>query len=263
MKIWSFVSLSLLMSFTGIFFVTIVSANQDTGTILGKVSLNTTAPALPKIVTDKSIDFCGTSLTDPILLVQDMGVKGAVVSIAWEGGVQTNGKPHHLSLKSQNCLFQPRIQAAQVGAYLHLNSGDETPHNPHGWWNNTKTVFNITLLAPNLKFKRKLRQPGTYRIECDTHSWMKSYILVFNHPFFALTDEKGNFVLKNIPMGRHTIRVWHEILGEHTAEVIVPARNEIQHDFVLPFADHREETLKPKTLAPWPPGQGDLKGSTQ
>ena len=255
MKPWMFVALSLFMSLSEIGIFAQPAANQHTGTIQGKVSLNSAAPALPQIVVDKSVDFCGTMLTDPVLIVQEGGVKGTVISLEWKhGDAHTKREPPDpVSLKSQNCLFHPRIQATQVGAYLHLNSGDETAHNPHGWWNNTKTVFNITLLDPSLKFKRKLRWAGTYRVECDTHTWMKSYILVFGHPFFAVTDEKGIFTLKNVPVGRHTVRVWHEVLGEQTAEVVVTTGKEIQQSFEFPLADHRREELKPKTVYPWPP----------
>ena len=264
MKSWLFVSLSLLVSLTEIEFLGSIAANQETGTIQGKVSLDTDAPALSQIVVDKTLEFCGKNLTDPVLIVQKRGVKGAVVSLEWkQGDIQTKGEPPPpISLKSQKCLFHPRIQATQIGTYLHLSSGDETAHNPHGWWNNTKTVFNLTLLDPSLRFKRKLRWAGTYRIECDTHTWMKSYILVFNHPFFAVTNEKGTFTLKNVPVGRHTIRVWHEILGEQTAELIVTVGKKTKHNFVLPLVDYRREALKPKTVSPWPPHRSYQRIST-
>lgn len=258
-KFWLFVSFTLLMSLADISFYSLTFANQNIGTIQGKVSLNTPAPPLPEIIADKSVEFCGPTLTDPVLMIHEGGVKGVVVSLEWKGEVLMKDEPPSLvSLKSRHCLFQPRIQAAQVGTYLQLKSGDEIVHNPHGWWNNTKTVFNITLLDPSLTFKRKLRWAGTYRVECDTHTWMKSYILVFKHPFFTVTDEKGNFVLKNVPIGRHTVRVWHEILGEQTAVVVVRNAKETQQSFVFPLIDYRREVLKPKTVSPWPPNKNSL-----
>lgn len=256
MKKWIFLFLSCLISMAEIGILGQLSASQDTGKILGRVSLNTPPPALPEVVADKTLHICGDTVTDPVLIVEEGGIKGAVIWIDWKGEPNTTGKPPApVSLKSQNCLFHPRIQATQVGAFLHLNSGDETAHNPHGWWNNEKTVFNITLLNPNLKFKRKLRWTGTYRVECDTHTWMKSYIWVFQHPFFAVTDEKGNFTLKDVPVGTHTLHVWHEILGEQTATVVVTLGKQTPQSFEFALADHRRETLKPKTVSPWPPIQ--------
>ena len=263
MKLSLFVSLILLTSIVDMSLFALVSANEDTGTIQGKITLNTPAPTLPQIVTDKSVEFCGTTLIDPVLIVQENGVKEAVISLEWQGEIPTKKElPPSASLKSHQCLFQPRIQATEVGTYLQLKSGDETPHNPPGWWNDTKTVFNISLLNPSLTFKRKLRWAGIYRVECDTHTWMKSYILVFNHPFFTVTDEKGNFMLKNVPVGRHTMRVWHEILGEQTAEVVVKNQEKTQKNFVFRLVDHRRKDLKPKTVSPWPPSK-DSPASTR
>lgn len=252
MKKWFLVIISfLILNIRG----SLLSADADkgTGVIHGRVLLEGDAPDLPQIVVDKSVDFCGKMVTDPLLMVQDRGVQGAVVSMDWDEEVLIAAPPKNVSLQSHQCLFQPRIQATQVGAFLELKSGDEIAHNPHGWWNDTKTVFNITLLNPNLKFKRKLKWKGTYRVECDTHTWMKAYILVFKHPFYTVTDAKGAFVLENVPVGRHTLRVWHEVLGEQTSAVIVTPSKETQADFILPLVDCRREALKPKTVLPWPP----------
>lgn len=252
MKKWLLILISFLVSLWEIGTL-VLAGEKDTGILHGRVLLEGDAPALPQVVIDKSVDFCGRKVKDPILVVHDKGVQGAVVSIEWDEAVLTAEPPQSVSLQSRQCLFQPRIQATQVGAFLTLNSGDEIAHNPHGWWNDTKTVFNITLLNPTLKFRRKLKWEGTYRVECDTHTWMKAYILVFKHPFYTVTDAKGAFVLENVPAGKQTLRVWHEVLGEQTSVVIVEKSNEIKVDFRFPLVDHRRETLKPKTVSPWPP----------
>ena len=237
----------------------VFSADNGIGVIRGKVFFNGNPPDLPQILTDKNIDFCGKTVTDPVLVVQNQGIQGAVVSLDWKGEIPIKNEPKSVSLQSRHCLFQPRIQATQVGAFLALNSGDEIAHNPHGWWNDTRTVFNITLLNPNLKFKRKLKRDGIYRVECDTHTWMKAYILVFKHPFYAVTDAQGDFLLKNIPAGRYTLRVWHEVLGEQTSVVVVAPEKETHADFMLPLVDQRPAELKPKTVSPWPPNKSISK----
>lgn len=261
MKNWVFVLISFLMIISDMGNI-VLSAEKETGVIHGSVLLAEDPPDLPRIVVDKSVDFCGNTLTDPILIVEDRGVQFAVVSIDWDGEVH-RGKPlQNISLQSHQCLFQPRIQATQVGAFLELKSRDEITHNPHGWWKDTKTVFNITLLNPNLKFKRELKWEGIYRVECDTHTWMKAYILVFRHPFYAVTNTTGVFVLENVPVGKHTVRVWHEILGEQKVEVVVMSGKETRLRFEFPLVDHRCEILKPKTVSPWPSNGNYQREST-
>lgn len=227
-------------------------AEQVPGTISGKILLDRDPPDLPEIVVDKSVDFCGETLKDTVLMVQDRGIQGAVVSLDWEGEVVKYENPRHpVRIQSRGCRFHPRIQATRLGNYLTLQSGDEIIHNPHGWWNDKRTVFNITLPNPNHSFKRKLKWSGIYRVECDTHTWMKAYILVFDHPFYTLTDASGNFRLENVRAGTYTIRVWHEILGEQVAKVVVPPGELVEKDFVLPLVDKRRKGLIPKTVSPW------------
>lgn len=246
--------LFLSLSFVLIFYGRALPANEDTGMISGKILLDRDPPVLPQIVADKDIEFCRETITDPILIVQNRGIQGAVVSLDYDRSVDAKGGVFlPINLQSRGCQFQPRIQATRLGNYLMLNSGDKITHNPHGWWNDKKTIFNITLLKPTQRFKRKLKWEGTYRVECDTHTWMKAYILVFNHPFYILTDEEGSFELKNVPAGRHTLRVWHEILGEQTATVVVEPGKTTEKDFVLSLVDKRRKGLIPRTVSPWPP----------
>ena len=117
-------------------------ANEDTGAISGKILLDREPPPAPQIVVDKNIEFCGETLTDPILVVQNRGIQGAVVSLDLDVDVSTDANlSFPVSLQSRGCRFQPRIQATQLGNYLMLNSKDEIIHNPHGWWNNKKNYL--------------------------------------------------------------------------------------------------------------------------
>jgi hypothetical protein len=51
------------------------------------------------------------------------------------------------------------------------------------------------------------------------HPWMKGYIAVFHHPFFAITGEDGTFDLKNVPPDDYVIQAWHEKYGVLTQKV--------------------------------------------
>ena len=65
----------------------------------------------------------------------------------------------------------------------------------------TNAPFN-QILAPNGTHRSKLvaeRRP--IAVACDIHPWMKGYIMVFDHPFFAVTAEDGSFEIKGVPAG--------------------------------------------------------------
>jgi hypothetical protein len=53
-------------------------------------------------------------------------------------------------------------------------------------------------------------KPGIVPISCDIHAHMSAYVLVFNHPYFAVVDEEGRYVIANVPVGSYTLKVWSE-----------------------------------------------------
>ncbi|HVS39640.1 MAG TPA: carboxypeptidase regulatory-like domain-containing protein [Gemmataceae bacterium] len=53
---------------------------------------------------------------------------------------------------------------------------------------------------------------AVYTFSCNIHSWMNAYVWVFNHPYAAVTDKNGNYVIKNVPVGtKLRITAWHEM----------------------------------------------------
>ena len=53
------------------------------------------------------------------------------------------------------------------------------------------------------------------------HPWMKAYLGVFEHPYFALSGADGRFTLKDLPPGEHTIEAWHERFGTRSQKITV------------------------------------------
>ncbi|HHZ98873.1 MAG TPA: carboxypeptidase regulatory-like domain-containing protein [Candidatus Marinimicrobia bacterium] len=71
------------------------------------------------------------------------------------------------------------------------------------------------------------------RVKCDVHPWMGAFIGVLDHPFYSVTDEKGNFEIENLPPGTYTVEAWHERLPAKTVTVTVQADGDATADFVL------------------------------
>ena len=63
--------------------------------------------------------------------------------------------------------------------------------------------------------------PGVYHLDCVMQTWMKGFVYVIEHPYFAVTGIDGSFSIVDVPPGKYTAAVWHEQLGERTAEVEV------------------------------------------
>ncbi len=48
------------------------------------------------------------------------------------------------------------------------------------------------------------------RLQCDVHNNMNAYWAAFDHPYFAVTDADGKFVISGVPAGKYTLVAWHE-----------------------------------------------------
>jgi len=72
----------------------------------------------------------------------------------------------------------------------------------------------------------KLMKPETIKVTCDAHGWMFGWFIVSDHPYVAVTNEKGEFSLEDVPPGRYRVEVWQETLGKKVEEVTVKPREE-------------------------------------
>jgi hypothetical protein len=116
-------------------------------------------------------------------------------------------------LNQINCRYVPHVVALRTGQALHVTTSDPTLHNIHG----TCTVneaFNFALVAPGQSRDLSFSQPELFPVRCDVHPWMKAYIQVFAHPFFAVTDKNGHFEIDHVPPGAYTLAAWQEKYGD-------------------------------------------------
>jgi hypothetical protein len=111
------------------------------------------------------------------------------------------------------CRFIPRVVAARAGDTLNVNNSAAFGHNVN--WNSAANgIFNRLIVAggnvpvPNLQAE-KFPILGT----CNIHGWMKFHLKVFDHPYFAVTNEAGEFEIKYTPVGKARLVVWHEEVG--------------------------------------------------
>ena len=108
-----------------------------------------------------------------------------------------------------------------------VKSGDRVAHNMHPAPIRSKE-FGMAL-APNDRtdvkyvYDKAERLPVTFRY--DLHPFMKAYHLTQDHPFMAITDDKGEFEIPSVPDGTHSFVIWHEVPGylEQTFDVTVTA----------------------------------------
>jgi carboxypeptidase family protein len=120
-------------------------------------------------------------------------------------------------------MFVPRVVLVPVGGTVEFLNSDRLLHNLHSV-SRENPSFNRTQpkgRAIPIEFAR----PEIIRMNCDLHSWMRGWVIVADHPFYALSNEAGEFTLPDVPPGKYTLEIWQEALGTTTREVTVGAQD--------------------------------------
>ena len=220
------------------------SSKGDEGTITGTVAYMGTPPAPKKI--DTSADpVCGQK--DPNLQTEDTLVKDGKLANAFvyiKDGTLADGKkigdysfatPSDAVMLDQNgCHYRPHVVGAQTNQKIRITNSDPTTHNVHPTpknnpeWNQSQSQGAAPIE------KAFARAEVLIPVKCNQHPWMKAYVAVLKHPYFAVSGENGAFTLKNVPPGTYTVAAWKEggATGtEKTMQVTVPAKGSATADF--------------------------------
>jgi hypothetical protein len=136
------------------------------------------------------------------------------------------------SIDQKGCRYYPHVQAVVVNQPIQIKNSDATLHNIHAM-PETNSQFNegqpVQGMVATKKFDKVEMKP--FRIKCDVHGWMKSYMAVLPHPYFSVSQMNGQFSIANLPPGTYTIVAWHEKYGQQEQQVTVGAKETKQIAF--------------------------------
>jgi hypothetical protein len=120
-------------------------------------------------------------------------------------------KPAEVVIDQPCCMFVNRVTLARVGDTILVKNSAPVPHN--FFWDTEKNgSHNITVpKMDSWKMPAALvKDTAPIQYKCTIHGWMTGYVRIFDHPYAAVTDENGNFEIKNAPAGKVRIVFWHE-----------------------------------------------------
>jgi len=192
------------------------------GTLKGKVVLEGAKPTLKFLVNKgdsgvKDAAVCATAdVPNEALLTgaDGKGVKYALVYIPKPTSVSPDAVSAAQAAKvvfdQKNCVFVPHVIGFMKGQTIDIVSSDPVGHNVNAKMRANGASNN--LLGPGQKtiFTPKAAEGRPSEVTCDIHPWMKAYWLILDNPYFAVTDENGNFEIKNAPAGTQKVVVWQE-----------------------------------------------------
>lgn len=115
-------------------------------------------------------------------------------------------------LDQKGLAFVPHVLPVVSGQEVVFRNSDKALHNVHAY-QGKKSLFNVAVPAmqpSHSSFTQKFSEPGIYRIRCDIHAEMLSYVVVLENRLFAVSDKEGAFRIGGIPPGTYTLKAWHE-----------------------------------------------------
>ncbi len=116
-------------------------------------------------------------------------------------------------LDQKNCMYVPHVLALMTNQDFHVINSDQTLHNIHPVPRDNR-VWNQSQPAGAPPIDRSFPNPElAIPVNCNVHPWMRGYLFVFRHPFFAVTTRTGTFSLDGLPPGTYTIEAWQEHYG--------------------------------------------------
>ena len=121
-------------------------------------------------------------------------------------------------MNQQNLTYVPHVLPILVGTTVDFVNSDGLLHNLHAFMRG-ETLFNIAMPKFLKKKSMMFQKEGPVLLLCDVHREMSAYIMVLQNPFFALTNEEGDFTIKDVPPGSYTVKAWHENLKPQSQEV--------------------------------------------
>ena len=159
-----------------------------------------------KAAKDPNVCAVDKPILDERLVVDEAskGIKNVLVYFPRPSAVNEDAKKALTGKKvvfdQTKCVFEPHVLGMMVGETVTLKSSDPVNHNVNVKLKQSR--FNNTIgggQSQDYPLSGKENTPGP--VVCDIHPWMSAVWMVLDNPYITVTDEKGNFEIKNVPAG--------------------------------------------------------------
>jgi plastocyanin len=127
--------------------------------------------------------------------------------------------------------YVPRVLPVVAGSTVEFPNEDEVYHNVYSFSSAKK--FDLGRFTTGESRSVTFDKRGLVKVYCEIHENMRGFIHVLQNPHFSLCDERGEYVLRDVPPGRYILKAWQEDAGEAAAEVVVEPGKPTRADFEL------------------------------
>lgn len=196
------------------------SAADEWGDLTLRVTFDGVPPKPRLIENDRDPKVCGTSVRDESLVVNDEDQGIANVAL-WLLPSKGQAVREHESLKKQNsdptiivknCRYEPRIVLMQPPGTLRFRNMDPLGFNPvTRFFEDENPPTSSTIPGEHtIQISVNVEEHEPIKIYCNIHPWMRTWLLLRDTPYMAVSDTSGKVTIKNLPAGKWNFRLWHE-----------------------------------------------------
>ncbi len=203
------------------------------GNITGVISFTGAVPAPSKLDMSSDSKCEGENFLNDVV-VNDGKLQNVFVFVKSGLPQATFETPAtEVTLEQKGCKYVPRVLGIQARQPLKIVNSDPTNHNIHTL-PQVNREFDDQQVAGQAPITRKFSKPESiFPVKCNLHSWMRAYVAVLDHPFFAMSGSTGAFTIKGLPPGEYEIEAWHEKYGARTAKIKVTEKADAKADFTF------------------------------
>ena len=129
-------------------------------------------------------------------------------------------KPQKKIIDQRNLKFTPTVVVIIAGETVDFPNNDKSWHNVYS--KGGPNDFDLGLYAAGETRSKKFDKAGVSRILCNAHPNMEAFVVAKDHPFFSTADSRGNYEIKNVPLGKVRVEIWHPNLEvrSDTVEIV-------------------------------------------
>jgi len=183
---------------------------------------------LPSAV--RAADAAGFGIVKGTITIGGKPAPDAVVSIEGLSQEQiktqmARTKPQKKIIDQRNVKFIPTVVAIVVGETVDFPNNDKSWHNVYS--KGGANDFDLGLYPPGKTRSKKFDKPGVSRILCNAHPNMEAFVVVKDHRFFSTADSRGNYEIKNVPLGKVRVEIWHPNLEVRSESIEIVRDGEV------------------------------------
>jgi len=136
-------------------------------------------------------------------------------------------------MDQKNLTFIPHVLPVLQGTTVDYQNSDDVLHNVFTP-DKCAEKFNLGTWPKGEKRSFTFTEKGCAAVMlCNVHPEMEAWVVVLQNPYFYKTGKDGSFVIKDVPAGKYTLRVWHKKLKGKPQEIEVPAEGEVTVNFAM------------------------------